>query len=431
MLWDRTRESLFYVPALMIAGAVALSMLTAWVDGRYSEQLGDFPLLIDTSVQAARATLGAAAAATITVAGIVISITVVAVHLASSQFSPRVLHGFFADRFTKFLIGLVVGSFAFDLISLASVRVPGTGTPVSSRAVTVTVGIVLAVVSLLAIVAFIDRSLRRMQVGELIRRIADSTHGHFESARRGEDAVTDASDTAMPDGEGDTIRCDTDGWVLDIEPDAIVSSLDPKAVARLDVAVGRFVAKGSALLTVWPGPEVPERLTDAVRTAIQVGRSRRLQSDPAFGIRQLVDIALRALSPGINDPTTANEVLVHLTGIIRLILERDQPARVHHGEDGRRLFRPHEPSRSDLVHDAFGEIRMAAGAHPSVMVTLLEVLGGLADHLEEQDLVGRTEPLREEARLAVETVERTSTLLTEDRIRVRRTAERLGLVDDA
>jgi uncharacterized membrane protein len=429
-LLDRVQESLFYVPALIIAMSLGVAVGATWLDSRFSESLQGFPLLIETSVQAARATLGAAAAATITVAGIVISITVVAVQLASSQFSPRVLQGFFRDRFTQILIGLVIGSFLYDLIGLAAVKVPGTEEPVSSRGVTVTVAIVLAVASVLAIVAFIDRSLRRMQVSELIRRIADSTTRHLHGAAGHETQVPSES-PAMPEGDGTTFRSSKDGWVLEVDQRAILQSLDPEAIARLDIAVGRFVAKGSPILTVWPGPTNPDRQLEAARSSIQVGRIRRIESDPSFGIRQLVDIALRALSPGINDPTTANEVLVHLTGIIRLVLERDQPERVHHGEDGRRLFRPHEPSRTGLVHEAFGEIRMAAASHPPVMSTLLEVLGGLVEHLQAEGLESRTDALYEEARLAVETIERTASLLPEDRLRVRRTAERLGLVEPA
>jgi uncharacterized membrane protein len=427
---DRIRESLFYVPALIITGGLALAVGTTWVDSRFNESLQGFPLLIETSVPAARATLGAAAAATITVAGIVISITVVAVQLASSQFSPRVLQGFFRDRFTQVLIGLVIGSFLYDLIGLAAVKVPGTEEPVSSRGVTVTVAIVLAVASVLAIVAFIDRSLRRMQVSELIRRIADATSRLLARDQGHESQVTGEA-PAMPDGPGTTVRSSKDGWVLEVDQQSILDGMDPESVARLDIAVGRFVARGSPILTVWPEPAEPARMRKVAQAAIQVGRTRRIESDPSFGIRQLVDIALRALSPGVNDPTTANEVLVHLTGIVRLVLERDQPERVHHGPDGRRLFRPHEPSRTDLVREAFGEIRMGAAAHPPVMSTLLEVLGGLVEHLEAEGLETRTDPLREEARLAVETIERTSSLLPEDRIRVRRTAERLGLVEPA
>lgn len=427
-LLDRVRESLFYVPAVIIAGGLALAVAATWVDSRFTESLQGFPLLIETSVPAARATLGAAAAATITVAGIVISITVVAVQLASSQFSPRVLQGFFRDRFTQVLIGLVIGSFLYDLIGLAAVKVPGTEEPVSSRGVTVTVAIVLAVASVLAIVAFIDRSLRRMQVSELIRRISDTTFRLLER-QRGRETVVTGESPGMPEGPGSTIRSSRDGWVLEVDQAAILDALQPDAVARLDIAVGRFVAKGSPIVTIWPTPDELDPTQRATRTAIQVGRTRRIESDPSFGIRQLVDIALRALSPGINDPTTANEVLVHLTGIVRLVLERDPPERVHHGDDGRRLFRPHEPSRSDLVHEAFGEIRMAAAAHPPVMTTLLEVLGGLVEHLEAQGIETRAEPLLEEARLAVETIEGTASLLPADRLRVRRTAERLGLVE--
>ncbi len=429
--WERVRDSLFYVPALVIAAALGLAVATILIDSRLSEEVRDLPFLLHPDLAAARATLTTAGAATITVAGIVFSVTVVAVQLSSSQFSPRVLEGFFRDRFRQIVIGLAVGAFAFDLVVVAAMEIPGESATVV-RDLSVTVAVVLAIVVMLAIVGFIDRSLRGMRVGELVRTIAERTLHRMQAEEPDDGAAPEADTEAAPMPEGDSwvVRSGSDGWVGRIDRDAILAALEPGAVARLDVITGDFTASGNALVTVWSDGESQDDAEDRIRSAVLVGHSRGGDADPLFGVRQVVDIALRALSPGINDPTTANEVLLHLTGIVRVVLTSPQPRRVLHGADGRRLYMPRHRTRSDVVSDAFGEIRMAATSHPDVMLTLLDVLGGLAEHLAHEGFESRIGPLQHQARLAVRAVEQNGTLLPEDREPVRLRALALGLIDD-
>jgi uncharacterized membrane protein len=132
---------------------------------------------------------------------------------------------------------------------------------------------------------------------------------------------------------------------------------------------------------------------------------RSLELDPTFGIRQLVDIALRALSPGVNDPTTAVDVIHHLKTPVRKVLLSAAPRRVFTGDDDRRVFLANIPSRSDYVHFAFSEIRLAASRQPYVLAALLEVLADLEQDLEEAGLDGRQQAVREEIELTLEVAE--------------------------
>ncbi len=411
---DRLREirsSLFFIPALFIAGALLLARVLTWIDGHVD--LEGVPIVIGSTAAGARALLGTAAGATITVAGIVFSVTVVSVQLASSQFSPRVLQGFLRDRFKQNVIGLVVGTFTYCLVVLAVTR----GTEGRAR-LAVTVALALAVLSILAIVAFIDQSARSMQVGEVVRRIADETLHHIRRAHpeRGTLPAVEAREAPMPPGEGYTVRAPDDGWVQEVDADALLRALPPDGVMRLDTRVGAFMAAQMPLATIWPEPK-REGIERPVRRAVKLGRTRTLLQDEAFGVRQLVDIALRALSPGVNDPTTANEVLVHLAGIVREVMVRDLPPRVVAGEEGRRLFLPHNLDRPAFVRAAFAEIRVAAMNQPAVLGTLVRVLAGLNHLLAGLDLEERARPLRREARLVVEGLASTE-LLEEDLAKV-------------
>ncbi len=430
--WAKLRGSLFYVPALFIFAGLALARLLTWVDSAYD--LDALPVLlrspiIKSTAGGARALLGTAAGATITVAGIVFSVTVVSVQLASSQFSPRVLRGFLSDPFKQNVMGFVVGTFTFCLVVLAVIRAEFDEgvirTEIAQRRLAVTVALALAVLAILAIVAFIDQSARSLQVGELVRRIADETVSRIHAVHPANGEPVDGGDAPMPAGRGATVRAHRDGWVQRVDVEELLRALPPGGVARLDTRVGSFVAQELPLATVWPEPDDLDAVARSVRQAVALGRTRTMRQDPSFGVRQLVDIALRALSPGINDPTTANEVLVHLAGIVREILLRDLPPRVVGGDEGRRVYLPHNLDRAAYVRAAFSEIRVAAAGQPSVLRTLVRVLVGLDELLEVEDLPQRARPLRREAQLVLEGLTDTE-LLESDVERIKEMAAALA-----
>jgi uncharacterized membrane protein len=427
--WQRVTESLFYLPTLGVVLATALAALVTWIDRTRAAEVQAVPIFLRTTVDGARAILTTSAAATITVAGIVLSITVVAVQLAASQFSPRVVATVFGSRFQQSVIAIVTGAFTYDLLVLSTVHTESVLALGATRTVSVTLALALAVVSVMAIIAFIDRSVGVMQVGEIIRRITETTVAAIQS-RHPEYAEEPlhVDETPMPHGESITLRSTKDGWVQKIDENAVLGALEPGAVTRFDVRTGGFVGVGSPLATVWGSPGGDSDV-DRIRRAFSIGKSRSAHTDPTFGVRQLVDIALRALSPGINDPTTANEVVLHLTEILREVLVRDLPSRVVHGADGQRIFRPHAWSRSDWLRRAFQEIRTASTTQPEVARALIASMGSLSDHLEDLGLEGRSDTIRSEAALVLEGLESNGGLLAADTLPIRQLAQDLGLVD--
>ena len=190
--------------------------------------------------------------------------------------------------------------------------------------------------------------------------------------------------------------------------------------------VGQFVHAGRRLCTVWGDTGQPEKLERRVSRAIDVPVSRTMQQDIGFGIRQLVDIALRALSTGVNDPTTAHECVVHLGAICYEILRRDLPPKEVAGEDGRRVILSGPPTHADFVAWAFDEIRQSAVPLPSLAAALVETLAEVSADLHE-DGVGdgeRTEPLARQARLVLAGVDKACPL-PEDAAPVREAAATL------
>lgn len=400
----RVRESLFLVPLLIMAACSGLAALALYLDDFVTrEALDNIPVLLSSTIAGGRSIATTVAGATITVAAIVFSITALSSQIAANQYSPRAVAGFFEDPFQQVIIGLIVGTFTYSLLILGglSATLASNSEPVPS--VAVTFAIFLGVASAIGIVAYIDHSLRRFQVDSVVRRIAQATLAAIKKRNRQIHDDHLAGDSTPPSGPSFSVDANRTGWIQDLNPASLAKAAPPNSSVRVNVRLGEPVSRGDKIFTVWAEGDVDSDLiANRLRDRIRIGRDRSLDNDPAFGIRQLVDIALKALSPGINDPTTAVDVVHQLKVPIREILLSDTPSRVYNGPDDQRVYLPQTPTRSDFVHFAFAEIRMMAGNQASVLSALLEVLGDLIEEMEGGEFTGRIGALEQERNLTVQ-----------------------------
>ena len=419
---EAVRNSLFFVPVVFVVFAIALATGMLELDQRV--HLESVPSALRFTVESARELLGTVAAAIITVAGIVFALTGLSVQLASSQFSPRVVRGFLRDRSAQVAIGFMVGTFTYSLVVLRSVRSVEGGADVVP-ALSTALALALAVAAVVAIVGFVSRTAHRLQSSQLIRGVADETLAAV-ARRLPEKGQGDAGGRAsigVPPVPGRRVRARSTGWVAQVSAKELLELLPPRGVARVEVQVGQFVHPGRRLCTVWGETDDGHRLDRRVDRAFAVEMSRTMQQDIGFGIRQIVDIALRALSPGVNDPTTAHECIVHLGAISYEILRRDLPPAEVAGEDGRRVILSGPPTHADLVASAFDEIRQSAMSLPSLAAALVETLAEVSADLREDGILDdeRTEPLVRQARLVLAGVDKACPL-PEDAAPVRNAA---------
>ena len=421
---EAVRNSLFFVPVLCVVLGAALAAGMLELDRRV--RLEPAPSLLRFTVESARELLGTVAAAIITVAGIVFALTGLSVQLASSQFSPRVVRGFLRDRSAQVSIGFMVGTFTYSLVVLRAVRSVEAG-PDVVPALSTALALGLTVAAVVAIVGFVSRTAHRLQSSQLIRGVAEETVGTVASRlpERGQGGAREAA-LVSPPGPQRRVRARTRGWIAQISPEELLQLLPSGGVARVDVQVGQFVHPGRRLCTVWGETDDRDTLERRVNKAFDIETSRTMQQDIGFGIRQIVDIALRALSPGVNDPTTAHECIVHLGAISYEILRRDLPPLETAGEDGRRVVFSGQWSHADFVASAFDEIRQSAVSLPSVGAALVETLAEVFADLTEDGIVDRdrTDPLVRQARLVLAGVEKAGPL-PEDAERVRDAAAAL------
>lgn len=406
---DRFRGSLFPVPvAFVVVGAIlgqALVQLDRWLTDR-GRTLSFVP---DATAESARAVLSTVATATIGIAGIAFSISLLIIQLASSQYSPRIVHSLFRDPFTKRVMGVVLGTFTYCLVVMGSVHNPGElGGDAVVPTVSVGVALALGLLSVLATVGFIDHSAHSMDVSKLLHRVTTES---LQSAEQSWPAagVHDAEPEGDPPVEpGFSVTFDRNGWIQRVDSEALLAVIPAGGTVWLESAVGRYALAGRTMVELWPVPPPGDQpaVTAAVRGAVHVGATRTMHQDPAFGIRQLVDVALRALSPAVNDPTTAQDAIFHVAAVLRDLLERDSPSRTRAGAGGRRLLRHELPDHAEIVGLAFDELRPVAANQPTVCIYLLEALHVLGDSPAVAASPERMELLHTQARLVLEACER-------------------------
>ncbi len=331
-------DTLWFIPGLiavfMSALAVVMVEVSSMVD---AEALARFPRIFGASADSSRSLLSAIAGAMITVAGLTFSLTMVAVTQASSQYTSRILRNFMRDRGNQIVLGIYVGMFAYCILVVRTIRTGDEGRFLPSLAVVL--GIVLAIGSVGMLLFFVHHIANALQASTIIHRITAETLVAVERAfparldepvNKGASALASSGD-GVADRDWRPVGARATGYVQSVDHDGLLTlaeSLD--VVVRLVPAVGDFVIDGHPVAWVAPsrvaGHDAPlsQSAVRDVAGTLTISSYRTVDQDAAFGIRQLVDIALKALSPGINDTTTAITCIDHLGDQITLLTEAVQ-----------------------------------------------------------------------------------------------------------
>lgn len=382
-LWRNISSSFWFVPSLAVAAALVLAGVLTGVDARLSGlDHSSVPWLFGGTADAARSVLSTIAGSLITVISIAFSLTVIALQQASSQFSPRVMRRFTGDRVNQIVLGAYIGTFVYSLMVLREVRSPEEGASGFVPALSVSVAIALAIVCVGLLILFIHHISQMLQVDLVERQIHDEMLerlDHLYPSMVGEPAAVEdaAAGDAAEDaaGEGWEIRSTETGFVRSID-DAALLNAEREGVTRvrIRVAVGAFVAHDDLLATVAGAPADAAETTRAIRKAVVIDATRSAEQDLLFDVRQLVDIALRALSPGINDPTTAEHALYYLGDMLGRLGQRAFPSPVRTAPGGGVRIIVARPGWDDFVAASFDQIRESARGNVHVIDVLLDVL---------------------------------------------------------
>lgn len=348
---ERLRQSLWFIPAVAVVLAFLGAEAAAAVDRAIGDDV-DNAFVFSGSPETARSVVSTIAASMITFTGLVFSITMLVLQLASNQLSPRIMRTFLRDRGTQYTLGLFIATFTYALLVLRRVGDDlETGEDVSS--VSVWLALVLVFASIVVFVYYIHHIAQAIRPVNVIRSITAETVATVQQVYRLAEETPERA--VMPAGEPDIlvrVPAARFGVLVDLDHSRLRRIFgDASGTLEIVARPGQFLPSGSPLARVWG---VADRYDD-ILAAVEIGRERTMQHDVAFGFRQLADIAIRALSPGINDPTTAAQVLDGLHEILTRLLPRDTTPAYLIDDDPRVILR--RPSWDELVDLALDEIR--------------------------------------------------------------------------
>jgi uncharacterized membrane protein len=386
------RESFWLLPALMTAGAVALSFVTVELDDKLTwSGLGTGPFGNVASADGARTLLATIAGSMITVASLTFSITIASLSLASSQLGPRLIRNFIRDTGNQLVLGTFIATFAYCLLVLRTVK--GTEGIAFVPSISMVVAVLLAMSSLAVLIYFINHISTSIQAPRVITSIGadlDRTIDRLYPQRidwsqsRDEIELQSGAAETLPEPPGEAYRVASprSGYIQSVKSDALVKTAEEASVVvRVPHHPGQFVAKGAFLAEVFDSEgKVPEEdVEEAVLAAFSIGDDRAAREDIEFYIDQLVEIAVRALSPGINDPFTAMACIDRLGASLRELAERVLPSQYHYDDAGTLRVIARSQTFEGALDAAFNLIRQYGQASAPVSMRMMETLAVLAE----------------------------------------------------
>lgn len=377
-LWGTMRSSFWFMPLLMVAGSIAFAVVWIEANSAGSEQwLSQWPRLFGVGAEGARQMLSTLAGSMMTVIGITFSMTLLALVLASGQYTSRILRNFMRSRVTQFTLGTFAGIFAYCLVVLRTIRGSG-GIDEFVPSLALFFAFALALCGVGVLIYFIHHIASSIQASSIIAAIVQETNASIDrllpekqAPESDENASLNQGLESLDDRQWYPVPAAVSGYIQSVNHDALYRlSRENRTIVRMEHGIGAFVVQDTALLSLaltYP----PDLATiNAYHAAYSVGCYRTVEQDPAFGIRQIVDIALKALSPGVNDTSTAIMCVDYLTSIMARLSSRHFPPLYRYEGETLRVVAI-VPSFEGLLAEAFDQIRANAEVNVAILARML------------------------------------------------------------
>ncbi len=383
VLRDYVRSTLWVLPTT----SVVLFLLAGVVLSRVSVS-ADSPLAFQGTAEDARQLLIVVSATMMTITGLVFALTIVALQIASGQYSPRLLRNFMRDRGTQLVLSIFVGAFAYSTAGLYTVGFQGQGDEPFVPRLAVSGSLALALASVGVLIFFIHHLAHSIQIDTITstvedetRRVIDDLYPDRHEPGEPEDRCPDppAWAVALP-----SVRS---GYVQAVEPEPLVRAATAHdLVLRLTTRVGDHVVAGTPFAWAWyrtgdRPPPAPDLLRETIRNAVHIGFERTMLQDVPFGIRRLVDIGNKALSPAVNDPYTAIQAVHHLSVLLCILARQRLGDRLFRDGQGTLRVAVPLPEFADYLRLGTAQIRRSGAKEPALarsLIQLLKDVGGSA-----------------------------------------------------
>jgi uncharacterized membrane protein len=388
-IWDYLRTSLWFIPSIMVVLGAGLAILMLRLFPGWTGGSIDSWWVNSGNGEDVRNLLSTLLSAVITMASLVFSVTVLVLTLAANAYGSRLIRIFRADLRTQAVLGLFSMTIVYCLIVLRSINGEARMDEVPHLAVTA--GTALSLTCVLALVAFIQSVARSIVADEVVRRVrrdVATSMAHLPELSREEiaghqpaelpaDFADKAASIPLPEG----------GYVQAVDYDQLLSWAERQnAILRLEFRAGDFIVEGDRLLHVYPAPPDPAKARAELCRFIVIGDVRTPVQDLEYAVRHLVEMALRALSPGINDPFTAIAVIDRLRDVLSELMNRRLPSGIKRDRSGAIRIHREVSTFGGIVDQAFHQIREAGSAHPAILIHMLRAIARTAEHarLDEQ-----------------------------------------------
>ncbi|MUL39288.1 DUF2254 domain-containing protein [Gloeocapsopsis dulcis] len=394
-LWDSLQSSYLFLPAVIVTIAIALAFTMLTLDrAGYYDPLEKWGWIYTGGTNGARAVLSAIAGSVITVAGTAFSITIVALQLAASNFGPRLLRNFMQDIGNQVVLGTFIGTFIYCLLVLRTVRGEGNDYNSFVPQISVTVALVLAIASISLLIYFIHHASTIIQVSHVILEVSTEFdraidrlfpekigQGLSQSGRQVVEIPTNFDADAYP------IKATSSGYLQAIDDEKLMQiACENELLLRLEFRPGKFIVQGRELVMIYPGEQINQKLTKEFRDAFILGRERTEQQDVEFPIHQLVEIALRAISPAVNDPFTAIRCIDRLSAGLSRLAQRNFPSPYRYDDKDNLRVIAQPVTFAGLTDAAFNQIRQYSTSDVAVTIRLLEAIATIALYTQNSRL---------------------------------------------
>lgn len=402
--YQRLHSSLWFLPAVCVAIACGLAVLILNIDFHFESYLSENLWLYAGTAEGARQTLSTLASALITVAGVVFSILIVALSLASQQFGPRLLRTFMNNTSNQVVLGIFIATFIFNLLIL--IQINEEKWDVGAPRLAITVGVVLAILAFSMLIYFIHHMAASVQVSTIVQQVANELGREIDSIYPEQAGVGQENDqersTQLPEKfEADSRKliAQKAGYIESINVAELLDlAVEHDLVIRLNNRPGHYMVQEAVFGQVWPTHRVDDKLHHRLSKTITISKQRTPTQDIEFSIDQLVQISLRALSPSMNDPLTAINCVDVLSNAICRMLERSMPGDCCYDDSGKLRLQLKVFSVEGVINAALNQIRQAASDNIAVSLRLLELFARVGpcvkDDSHRQLLLRQAEMIR-------------------------------------
>lgn len=382
-LWGDLRSSFWFLPSLMVLGSAVFAAVLIEADSAWSDRwLTQWPRLFGVGAEGARQMLSTLAGSMMTVMGVTFSMILVALALASSQYTSRILRNFMRSRVTQVTLGIFAGIFAYCLIVLRTIR-GGEAEFVPSLAVFFAFFLALGGVG--ALIFFIHHIASSIQASSIIASIAHETIAAIERLLPEKKVHEPDEDEGQGQVLGSldertwySVPAAVSGYIQCVDNDVLLRlARDSKTIVRMERGAGAFVVQNTALASLALTYPPDQETVTVLNKAYSISRHRTVEQDPSFGIRQIVDMALKALSPGVNDTSTAVMCVDYLTAILARLACRQFPPSHHYDGKVLRVIAI-VPTFEGLLAESFDQIRRSAEGNVSIMERMLGAIETIA-----------------------------------------------------